>query len=108
MPKKLEELARAFKIFESIPFPEDSDDDEFSQLHAELVEYDGYIAGLISTLLEGGYVSPNLLRFDYDLQARLQKIVIEGTPESSLYAKKYLNYLDALKQLLELVKARLL
>jgi hypothetical protein len=50
-----EELRRAFEAFTRTPFPPaESDDDEIDELRADLAEYDGHIAGIISTLVGRG------------------------------------------------------
>jgi len=51
---KLDPLRQAFERLLERSFPDDSDDEQASELHADLVEYDGYVAGRITTLLGGG------------------------------------------------------
>lgn len=108
MRRDLEALKRTFEGFKRLPFPVDSNDDEVSQLHTELIEYDGFVAGLVVTLLEGGYVPPHLLTFDHQLKARLEKI-IKGSHSSAVAdAEKYLQYLDALGRLIDIASDRAL
>lgn len=106
MNEELKELVQAFEDFKRMPFPEDSDDDEASQLHAELAEYDSFIAGIVSTLLEGGRVSPHLLKFDDDLKTRLEKVARESRQPAASSAEEYLRYLDALRRLIDLACVR--
>jgi len=102
MTKNLIELTRAFEEFKQMPFPEDSDHEEVSQFHAELAEYDGFIAGLVSILLAGDRVSPELLRVDDDLKASLENIARTGQQPAASDAAKYLCYLGALKKVIDL------
>lgn len=108
MRRDLEELRCAFEGFKRLPFPVDSDDDAVSQLHAELIEYNGFVAGLVVTLLEGGDVPPHLLTFDYQLKACLKKIIKEAPPSAVADAEKYLQYLDALGGLIDIASDRAL
>jgi hypothetical protein len=100
-----EELKRAFDKFRSLPFPEDSENDEVSQLHAELAEYDGFVAGLVATLLQGDDMSPHL-RFDNELEDRLARIARWGGPTARADARKHLEYLGALKNLIDTANGR--
>ena len=45
---KTNKLKSMFKEFQRTPFPKGSSYKDLSLIHAELVEYDGYVAGLIS------------------------------------------------------------
>lgn len=101
----LQELERAFAEFERLPLPEDSEDDDAGELHAELAEYDSYVAGLITTLLAGNPVPPDSLQFDEDLKARLEALAREGREPASSDAQKYLRYLEALREILALARA---
>jgi hypothetical protein len=47
------ELQRKLEEFKALPFPKNSENDELSNIFAELVELDGHIAGLVTTFLKG-------------------------------------------------------
>jgi predicted house-cleaning noncanonical NTP pyrophosphatase (MazG superfamily) len=98
-------LQRAFTIHRERPFPKSSDDDEASELHDELAEYDTFIAGLVSTILNNGDISAYHLEVDADLKARIEKVIEEGRAEAAGDAKQYLEYLAQLEKLVELAKA---
>lgn len=49
----MNELQTSFERLKTLRFPESTDDADLQDLHAELTELDGYIAGLISTKLKG-------------------------------------------------------
>jgi hypothetical protein len=94
------ELGSLFERFERLAFPDDSVDEEVSDLYAELAEYDAYVAGLCVTLLEGGNVPLERLKFDEDLKGRIRAVVRTGREPAATDAARYLSYLDALEQLL--------
>lgn len=63
----IEQLRTAFDRLRVRPFPDDCDNDDASPLRAELVEFDGYVAGRITTLINGGRLSSHELESDSDL-----------------------------------------
>lgn len=97
-------LRRAFLDLMELPFPPGSRDRELSELHAELVDYDGFVAGSIWTLLDGGHPSPKNLRHDEDMEKRLARIIASGDEKRAKQAKVYADYLQALHHLLDLAR----
>jgi len=94
----IERLRAAFERLGERPFPDDSDNDGASQLHAELAEFDGYVAGRVTTLINGGRLSSHELESDRDLKQRLEALAASDSPGAT-DAQKYLDYfveLDAL------------
>jgi hypothetical protein len=101
---KMEELNEEFDHFRDLPFPCGSTDDDLDALHAELTEYDGFIAGLIMTLLACGRVSTELLTFDHELKSRIEHVSDER-PKLADLANEYLDYLEAINRLIAVGKA---
>jgi hypothetical protein len=96
---RLDPLRQAFERLKERSFPNDSDDEQSSELHADLVEYDGYIAGRITTLLGGGQLHGSDLKSDDSLRQRLEALS-ESSSQGAAAATKYLSYLDELDSLL--------
>ena len=92
-------LEEAFAAFRDVPFPRGSADEELSDAHAELAEYDGHVAGVVTTLLAGGDVSPEQLAFDDDLRARFERAPAREE------ARRYVEYMDELRRLLDAARA---
>jgi len=92
-------LRAAFERLAQRPFPDDSDYDDASQLHAELAEFDGYVAGRITTLLNGGRLSVREVESDLDLKERLEKLAASDSPGAT-DAQKYLAYFAEIDSLL--------
>lgn len=97
-------LSTAFDEFMKQPFPRGSENRELYELYPEFVEYDGFIAGLISTLLSGGKIDRDRLYFDVKLKGRLERIIANGDPSQVDKAREYLDYLMSLKKLIDLAE----
>ncbi len=97
-----EKLRGAFARLGDRPFPEDSSDDDASQLHAELADFDGYVAGRITTLINGGLLGRKDLASDATLKRRLEALANNSESAGSGDAKRYLEYFRQLEGLLEL------
>ena len=93
-------VRRAFEEFRAVPFPGGSSDAVADELHAELAEYSGWVAGLVTTLVGGGAPRQRFL-FHGDLETRLQRLVEEGDTEASADARRYLDYLRRVHKLVE-------
>lgn len=96
-------LRVAFAKHEDWPFPDDSSDDSASQLHAELADYDGYVAGRVSTLINGGRLGKGDLKLDMSLKNRLEDLS-NSDSIGSADARAYLEYFHQLEVLLALAK----
>jgi hypothetical protein len=97
----IERLRAAFEMLGERPFPDDSENDQASQLHAELAEFDGYVAGRITTLVNGGRLSSHDLESDRDLKHRLETLAASDSPGAT-DARRYLDYFIELDALLVL------
>ena len=107
----ISELAGAFERVRSLSFPCDSVCEETGELHAELALYDTTMAGIITTLIKTGRVSPAyviLLKPDSDLRTRLQAAMKSHCSIVALDALRYLEYLDALEEAVQLAARELL
>ena len=102
MPTQKDQLIQAFQQFKRLPFPSSASNDELNLIHAELAEYDGFIAGTISSLLSGSKFSRGNLKFEQSLADRLENILSTSKDTKVLeQARKYLSYLEAIKNILE-------
>lgn len=97
-----EELRDAFAHFMSVPFPQDSDDDQLSELYAELVALDSNVAALVQSVLGGVKLSLRELRYNEALEIQLSQIRLQEGDANTSEADTYLRYLQQLKQLLDL------
>ena len=81
---------------------------ETHDIRTRLMTYDGYIAGLVDSLLRGDNILDDSLYYRTDLADRLKAIVNnEGDNSTGKLAKDYLNYLDALHNLVSLARKTL-
>jgi len=96
-------LQDAFNQFAQGPFPRDSYDDIISDVHAELVEYDGYIAGLVSSYAFGNDEVKEKIVHDPTLKDRLNTRVKE-LPELEKEASRFLLRLQEIKKLIDLAQ----
>jgi hypothetical protein len=104
MSHKNTELEKALREWTAVPFPDDSDDDELSDIHADLALYDNDVAGYVSSLL-GGMVNPlSWLDDDYGLEQRLLSILAGDDAARHKDAEVYYAYLKGLKKLGALAK----
>ena len=73
-----------------------------SKLHADLVEYDGFVAGIVETILRGRQRAALDLYYDRDLQRRLEAVLAERENQNQvLLAERYRNYLLSIKSLVD-------
>ncbi len=101
------ELRREFESFIKLPFPDRTvDDEEAMELHVDLLEYDAYAAGLISSLSSGVDVDPDRLFFDEDLANRFEAFR-EGRPDAFAFVEEHLRYLGVLHRLVEMGRDRM-
>jgi hypothetical protein len=104
MGKVFESLRTSLRHLERTPFPDDSSDVMASQLHAELADYDGYVAGRIATLLAGQDLALEDLNSNDELKAAIETLAAEPMNPGSIDAKKYLEYLATLETALGLAR----
>lgn len=100
-------IRRELESFMKAPFPDHIVDDEKAmKLHVDLLEYDAYAAGLVSSLSNGVDVDPNRLLFEEDLANRL-KAFGEEHPDDFAFVEEHLRYLDVLHRVIEMGKDRM-
>ncbi len=102
MSISLTALQELFDRFRQFPFPRGTVNGELYEIHGKLAEYDGYIAGLISSLLKNRSIPAGSLYFDTDLETKLTVIAHHGGSPAREAAKTYFNYLSKLKELINL------
>jgi hypothetical protein len=102
-----DQLREAFASHRALPFPPDSEtSDELSNLHAELVDYDGFVAGLVSSLLGGVAVDESRLKHDRALRVALERTAETPSEPERSEARAYLAYYRSLERLLDLAGAK--
>jgi hypothetical protein len=94
-----------YKEFRNTPFPRNSFNAELHEIHAELVDYDGYVAGLVDTYLKDSNKYPKNLEYDQSLEDRVEKLREINDSELNKEIEIYLDYLRKIKAVIEEVKA---
>ena len=97
----IKKLKDEFELFKSMPFPEKPDDDELYDIFSELVELDGHIAGLVSSMLKGKKVNRELLYVDQTFN----KLVDDYHPKSKEFQAEMQAYKDYKKKLDRLLES---
>jgi asparagine synthetase B (glutamine-hydrolysing) len=95
MNQKLHHLKESFALLKSMPFPSSIDDALLGDLHAELAEYDGYVVGILETVLSAGQPGKE----DVDSARQLTK-ALESTQDARVVPLR-----DYLKQIKACLKA---
>lgn len=104
MSDALQCLTKMRAFLATLPLPDDSAHEQVSALHAELADFDGYVAGRVETLLDGGDVNTNQLQPDENLRLRLEAVATSGSPGAA-DAQNYLDYLEELHGALVFARA---
>lgn len=88
-----------FEIFQKISFPASSDHAEIDELRVDIIEYDGFIAGLIMSFLDGDLTAKEKIEYDPSYEERL--IQMKTTvPALQDEVNVYLEYLNKLKDII--------
>lgn len=104
MSDKKNELEKALKDSMAVPFPEDSDDEELSDIHADLSLYDNDVVGYVNSMLGGAIRPQSSLSDDYGVEQRLKSILASDDVSRKREAETYFAYLEGLKRLAALAK----
>lgn len=99
---ELNKLKIAYDHFRKIPFPEPPIDDELYGIYSELVEFDAYIAGLISSFLKGKKISKSDLHMDENIKKNLINFKTTNK-QTKDELSVYINYLNKLDELIKMV-----
>lgn len=83
-------------------FPADSIDDDISRVHAQLAEYDGFVVGLVFSLLRGQALNLALFKPNQQLGSDLTMMLVSKPVEANDLLKEYLAYKEELDNLLQL------
>lgn len=98
-------LRDALNSLRKSSFPGDSPtSDTLSELHAELAEYDGHVAGVVASLLGGSRVEPRLLEPDLKLRSRLELFAENASEPLRSEARQHLSYCERLDRLLDIAR----
>lgn len=95
------DLQLAVDALQQMPFPAGSAHEGVDELHAELAEYDGYVAGLAQRALNGERVRLHQLQRDPALRVALESLVRESAEPASHDAARLLTYLNALERVVD-------
>jgi hypothetical protein len=101
MDKRLsakEDLKGKWAVFLDSPFPEVPESAVLNELHSELAEIDGFVAGNVTTTLSGKKVQKQWLYLDRDFNNKLDMLNLESD-ESWRNIKSYKDKLDELMKL---------
>lgn len=96
---ELKKIKIAYDKFRKIPFPEPPIDDNLYDLYSELVEFDAYIAGLISSFINGKKIN----NCDLYIDEKMMKKLINFETNNKQTKKElsvYLNYTNKLNDLI--------
>jgi hypothetical protein len=109
MGSRRKEFVAAYEALQRRPFPYGSADDTTGEFHAELILLDTEMSGLIAKSL-GSHNHRELFRVEddwriQDLKMRLEHFIREARGEPLVSARQYLEYLNALRSVIELAKA---
>lgn len=105
MTRILADLREQFARFVLVPFPDDSENEGLSDLHAGIVEYDGYVAGLVSSVAGGVRVPLESLHPDHGLRRRAEGFSDDESLAVRATAGEYLAYLSRIDGLLLAARA---
>ncbi len=97
-------LKERYDEFLAVEFPNDSQDDLLSELHARLAEHDSFIAGHISSLLNGAKVFKRDLKYNVDLRRELNRQIEQQDKRFNQDAVAYLRYFEKLEELIEIAR----
>ena len=101
------EVRKAYEALQGRPFPEGSEDETARELHAELVLIDTEFNGLIARSLGGAeaglFGAEDEWRY-LDRKARLESLTRDGSVRAATDARRYLDYLGAIWEVVALVK----
>jgi len=97
----LETLKREWDEFFSLPFPKSPAEDKLADLFADLVLYDGHVAGIVTSFLKGKKVDKKLIYVDETLNINLQsyKPLDLATQKSQQQLIEYKNRVDRMVKL---------
>lgn len=93
-------LDAAFATLRALPFPRSGRDPRLQDAHSTLVEYDGYIAGIITRLLSDGGAPAYPLKSKPMLREQLIELTQYPEPVGS-QAILLLTYLDQIEEVVQ-------
>jgi hypothetical protein len=101
------DLYRAFRELHERPFPKNGTDPRVQELFASLVDYDGYVAGVVNRLLNGESAAElPPVRYNPELRTRLEAIFAESPSVAASEAGRLLEHLTRLEVIVGLALER--
>ncbi len=91
----IETLKKEWDDFYALPFPIQFKDKKFPNIFSEFVSYDGHVAGIVTSFLQGIKVDKKLIHIDEDLNKQLSFY----KPRDNKSKKLYEQYLDRIRRL---------
>jgi hypothetical protein len=70
----MKDLKKEWEYFLEFPFPKFPNEEKYGDLFAELVEIDGFIAGIIQSLLKGKNTDRKLVQVNDEFNTRLDTL----------------------------------
>jgi len=89
-----------FENLKQVPFPKTPTSDSLYDIFSEIVELDGHIAGLVSSLIRGNMVQRKLVFIDEGLNDKINSYITTNPNE----AEELLTYRDYKAELDKLTK----
>jgi hypothetical protein len=94
----LRRLKSKFEEFKIVEFPYPGLDEEAGGFHADLVEYDGHIAGYITRIINGDRINPKLIEYDEELWNKLENMIkVKGNREDLINFRNYMSKIEELR-----------
>lgn len=99
---KKNQLARKFEEFKQLSCPEPPEDDNLYDFYSELMEYDGHIAGLISSFLDGKQIKAKHVFRNEKLVQTANRLKDTDTDDIQSL-RTYFHRLDELVQIIKVL-----
>jgi hypothetical protein len=100
--RNIDTLKREWDEFFSLPFPKEPKEDYLADLFAELVLFDGHVAGIVTSFLKGKKVDKKLIFVKETLNINLQSYKPLDS-ESKFSQEKIIERKNRLDRLVKLV-----
>ena len=98
-------LKEAFRELQIEGFPKNSMNSELSTMHSEIIEFDGYVAGIAQSIIKGSKINSTKLNFNNNFKTSLDNLLVKHKYDEELNAEisKYMKYLGKLENLINVI-----